>query len=121
MQLGLDGVPAGGIVSTHGDNSEVMSRCEGRLRSDGVEVRVWQPSWRGDAHAGRVETSLMPRLRDLGVRAATANGEPAGASAEDGRRLLETAIDQLVGMLESSTMSAFETYAERASCDASCA
>jgi hypothetical protein len=63
----------------------------------------------------------MPRLRDLGVRAATANGEPAGASAEDGRRLLETAIDQLVGMLESSTMSAFETYAERASCDASCA
>jgi creatinine amidohydrolase len=82
----------------------------------------------GDAHAGRAETSLMlhlapalvrvgaaqpgetapiaqllPRLRDSGVRAVAPNGvlgDPAGASAEEGARLLGAMVTAALGRLE---------------------
>ncbi len=80
-----------------------------------------------DAHAGRVETSLMlalapqlvgrareagnvaplpelmPRLRAEGVRAVSPNGvlgDPAGASAEEGRALLAAAVADLVAFVD---------------------
>jgi creatinine amidohydrolase len=85
-------------------------------------VWAWSPRWKGDAHAGRIETSvilalapelvgsardagnvaplatLMPRLRPEGVRAVSPNGvlgDPAGASASEGRGLLAAAIADL--------------------------
>src|SRR5690242_12409004 len=88
-----------------------------RLRSEGRPVLAWSPRWRGDAHAGRTETSLMlaiasdrvslsraapgnvealpsllPRLRAEGVLAVSPNGvlgDPAGATADEGRALLD--------------------------------
>ena len=81
-----------------------------------------------DAHAGRFETSIMlalapelvtmeeakpgetrpvaeimPALREGGVRAVSANGvlgDPAGASAAEGRKLLAALVARLAGALE---------------------
>jgi creatinine amidohydrolase len=110
------------FVSAHGGNAEPLAAAVRRLRGEGVAARAWSPSWGGDAHAGRVETSLMlalapglvgdareagnvepladlmPRLRREGVRAVSPNGvlgDPAGASAEEGRALLAAAIAEL--------------------------
>ena len=103
------------FVSTHGGNAEPLAAAVRQLRGEGREVWAWSPRWEGDAHAGRIETSLMlalapelvgpardagnvtplasllPRLRAEGVRAVSPNGvlgDPAGASAEEGRKLL---------------------------------
>jgi creatinine amidohydrolase len=113
------------LVSGHGGNREALSLAEERSRLEGDAVLVWAPSHRnGDAHAGRTETSLllaidqravrldlaqagctepleaiMPRLREQGVRPISSNGvlgDPAGASAEEGRALLLTLADDLV-------------------------
>jgi mycofactocin precursor peptide peptidase len=82
-------------------------------------VTAWSPRWDGDAHAGRTETSIMlaldparvdltraeagnvaplrellPALVEHGVRPVSSNGvlgDPAGASADEGRRLLDRA------------------------------
>ena len=88
-----------------------------RLRYEGRVCRAWHASLPGgDAHAGRTETSimltlaprtvhmtaatigntrpieeLMPALQSGGVRAVSPNGvigDPRGASAAEGRRLL---------------------------------
>lgn len=111
------------LVSCHGGNAAPVGRAVGRLRGEGRDVRAWAPRWDGDAHAGRVETSLMlaiapghvrpaaaaagatapiatllPRLRREGVRPVSANGvlgDPAGASAREGRDLLALAARQL--------------------------
>ena len=97
-------------------------RC-GSCASRATTCGPGRPRWGGDAHAGRVETSLMlalapaarrrrsarratsrrsptlmPRLRAEGVRAVAPNGvlgDPAGASAEEGRELLAAAIADL--------------------------
>lgn len=115
------------VVSTHGGNSEPLARAVSRLLSEGREVRSWSPRWPGDAHAGRIETSLMlaiapervrlesassgdlrpiasllPELRSGGVRAVSNNGvlgNPAGASREEGLRLLDTAVDRLIAFV----------------------
>jgi len=112
------------LLSAHGGNAECVSRAETRLREEQRDVRAFFPTWSGDAHAGRAETSLMlalapervrldraesgvttalpeilPRLRDAGVRAVSKNGvlgDPAGASAEEGRQLLRSAVDELL-------------------------
>jgi creatinine amidohydrolase len=110
------------FVCAHGGNAEPLGAAVRQLRSEGIDARAWSPSWRGDAHAGRVETSLMlalapglvgvgergntspleelmPRLRSEGVRAVSPNGvlgDPAGASAEEGRTLLAAAAAELV-------------------------
>src|SRR4051812_5070427 len=111
------------FVCAHGGNAEPLARAMGQL--DGA--RAWSPRWDGDAHAGRVETSLMlalapdlvgaareagnvaplaallPRLRAEGVRAVSANGvlgDPAGASAEEGRALLAAAVAEFVAFVD---------------------
>lgn len=116
------------IISAHGGNAEPVVRAVRRLRDEGREVRAFAPRWRGDAHAGRTETSvmlalapervrlenveagnttpiaeLMPRLRRDGLRAVTANGvlgDPAGANAEEGEELLRRAVDDLVALVK---------------------
>jgi creatinine amidohydrolase len=116
------------LLSAHGGNAEPLDRVQRRLRGEGRDVLAWAPSWGGDAHAGRTETSLMlalapgqvrrddasagnvapiaellPRLRAGGVRAVSPNGvlgDPAGASADEGHELLHAASDALVAMVD---------------------
>ncbi len=112
------------VISTHGGNAGPLRRAMVRLRAEGRPVTAWSPSWSGDLHAGRTETSLMlaiaprsvhldraeagddrpleillPLLRQHGVRPVSANGvlgDPSGASAGEGHRLLSAAVGQLV-------------------------
>ena len=113
------------LVSAHGGNAEALSLLQARCASDGDDVLVWRATAAGgDAHAGRTETSLMlaidpatvrlelaqagrteplgtlmPRLRTEGVRPVSSNGvlgDPAGASADEGRALLRALVSDLV-------------------------
>jgi mycofactocin system creatininase family protein len=116
------------LVSAHGGNREPLRRAQRRLRAEGRDVLMWSPSWPGDAHAGRVETSLMlaiapdrvqldraaagagaplgellPRLVAEGVRAVSRNGvlgDPADASAAEGRALLADAVARLAAVVD---------------------
>ncbi|WP_051324840.1 mycofactocin biosynthesis peptidyl-dipeptidase MftE [Candidatus Solirubrobacter pratensis] len=111
------------FVSTHGGNAAPVGRAVEYLRFEGRDVRAWSPRFGGDAHAGRTETSmmlalapsrvrmelaepgctedigaLMPRLTREGVRAVSPNGilgDPTGATAAEGRELLERATAEL--------------------------
>jgi mycofactocin precursor peptide peptidase len=115
------------LVSWHGGNAEPVARAIERLRGEGRAVHLWEPHVNGgDAHAGWVETSLMlalapdlvrgerpvgatqpldallPRLREDGVAAVSRNGvlgDARGASADDGRALLERFVAELHSML----------------------
>jgi mycofactocin system creatininase family protein len=113
------------LLSAHGGNADAVRRAVALLRSEGREVRAWAPSWDGDAHAGRTETSLqlalspgrvgapvagvsspladlLPALRAGGVRAVSPNGvlgDPSGASPAEGERLLEQALGALEAWL----------------------
>lgn len=106
------------VVNGHGGNLAPLTAAVGRLRAEGRDVAQWSPRLvGGDAHAGVSETSLMlalrpgavgpdrtagptgtlaelmPRLVAGGVRAVSPSGvlgDPAGASAADGDRLLAT-------------------------------
>jgi creatinine amidohydrolase len=114
------------VVSTHGGNVVPLARARARLAAEGHPVAVWSPSFSGDLHAGRTETSLMlaiapdrvylaraeagdgrpigtllPLLRQRGVRSVSANGvlgDPAGATAMEGQRLLAAAVGELVAV-----------------------
>ena len=116
------------LLSGHGGNAEALSKAVRLLRTEGRDVGTWSPQWRGDAHAGRTETSiqlaldpgrvhperaaagatatltsLLPELRRAGVLAVSANGvlgDPAGACAEHGRALLEQAAHDLTTWLD---------------------
>ncbi|HEX3332991.1 MAG TPA: mycofactocin biosynthesis peptidyl-dipeptidase MftE [Acidimicrobiales bacterium] len=106
------------FVSAHGGNETALAAASARCAAEGDDVVVWRAaSAQGDAHAGRTETSLMlaidpdavavelaapgctepierllPRLRVEGVRPVSSSGvlgDPTGASAEEGRALLE--------------------------------
>jgi mycofactocin precursor peptide peptidase len=116
------------LVCAHGGNEVPLRRAEQRLRREGRDVRAWLPGWSGDAHAGRLETSLMlaiapervvlenaaagvdapleelmPRLRRGGVRAVSPNGvlgDPAGASAAEGRTLLAAELARLARAID---------------------
>lgn len=109
------------FVNGHGGNVPTVSRAVTRMRSEGHAVS-WVPCAvpGGDAHAGRTETSLLlhldpsavrldeatagnvrpigqllPQLVAGGVRAVSPSGvlgDPAGASAEEGRELLAAMI-----------------------------
>jgi creatinine amidohydrolase len=115
------------LLSAHGGNTDAVRSAVAVLRGEGRDVRAWSPAWRGDAHAGRTETSvqlalhpsrvlpgraqagatepladLLPRLRAGGVLAVSPNGvlgDPAGACAEEGDRLLADAVGQLCAWL----------------------
>jgi creatinine amidohydrolase len=116
------------LVCAHGGNLQCVGDAETRLREEGRDVRAFFPSWSGDAHAGRSETSLMlalapqrvqleraaagvtsplpeilPRLVADGVRAVSANGvlgDPTGASASEGHALLRKATAELTAFLD---------------------
>lgn len=116
------------LVCAHGGNREPLRRAERRLREEGRDVAAWTPGWSGDAHAGRLETSLMlaiapgrvrleraavgtaepvatlmPALVAGGVRAVAPNGilgDPDGASAGEGRSLLADEVARLCGAVD---------------------
>ncbi|MCW2522941.1 MAG: mftE [Frankiales bacterium] len=105
------------LVSAHGGNSEAVTRAVRQLRSESRDVSVFTPRWSGDPHAGRPETALqlasrpdrvhsdravagdqrplpeiLPLLRAGGVRAVSPSGilgDPRGATAAEGARLLD--------------------------------
>jgi mycofactocin precursor peptide peptidase len=116
--------PAMLLVNGHGGNAAAIGDAVQRLRSEGRKCHVWHAGLAGsDAHAGRVETSLMlalapgdvrlaaaepgerrpladimPALRAGGVRAVSPNGvlgDPSGASAREGERLLGLLVASL--------------------------
>jgi mycofactocin precursor peptide peptidase len=115
------------VVSAHGGNAAPLARAMQRLAEEGHPVTAWSPSWSGDLHAGRTETSLMlaiapervrldraesgdmrpldellPLLRDRGVRPVSANGvlgDPSGATCTEGHHLLALAVDDLLATL----------------------
>ena len=109
------------LVSAHGGNAEAVEQARARCAYEGDDLLAWSPSVRGgDAHAGRTETSLMlaidptavrleraeagctepldallPRLHADGVRPVSSNGvlgDPTGASAEEGRVILDALV-----------------------------
>ena len=109
------------LVNAHGGNLDPVRRAVATLRAEGRDVRAWGPSWDGDAHAGRTETSvllalgrpvgeqrpvgatepvaeLMPVMTAGGVRAVSASGvlgDARGASKEEGIALLQQATESL--------------------------
>jgi creatinine amidohydrolase len=109
------------FVNGHGGNVATLVDAVGRLRYEGQEVAWFACAPEGDAHAGRTETSLvlaldpglvraaaagntaplvelMPALRAGGVAAVSRNGvlgDPEGASAEEGERLLAAMATEL--------------------------
>jgi mycofactocin precursor peptide peptidase len=118
------------LVSAHGGNEEALRSVTERSGREGDDVLVFPVAIEGgDAHAGRTETSLMlaldpaavrlelaaagcteplrtllPRLRAEGVRPVSSNGvlgDPAGASAEEGRALLDALVTDLAATVAS--------------------
>jgi mycofactocin precursor peptide peptidase len=107
------------FVNGHGGNVPTLAEAVGLLRYEGRDA-AWVPcAVPGDAHAGRTETSLMlalepglvgparepgataplaellPALREHGVAGVSPNGilgDPRGAGAEEGRRLLDAMV-----------------------------
>jgi len=123
-----DGFAGTVLVNGHGGNGDALRELQRVAGAEGRTVHVWSPSIAdGDAHAGRTETSLLlaidpscvrvdamtagesapvmtllDRLRAEGVRAVSPSGvlgDPTGADATEGARLLENLVDDLVGRL----------------------
>jgi creatinine amidohydrolase len=121
--------PALLLVNGHGGNVTAVEEAVGRLGYEGRACLAWHTALPGgDAHAGRSETSIMlalapeavrldaagrgdvrpleqilPLLRARGVRAVSANGvlgDPAGASAAEGGRLLRHLVDALTTAMD---------------------
>ena len=119
------------FVNGHGGNADAVAAATSRLVFEGRRAHAWHAGLPGgDAHAGRTETSimlalapdtvrldeaaagdtrpipdLMPLLRELGVRAVTGNGvlgDPAGASAAEGLRLLAGLTSALAEVIASA-------------------
>jgi creatinine amidohydrolase len=113
------------LVNAHGGNEGALAEVARRGAAEGDDVLAWRAAVPGgDAHAGRTETSLLlaidaaavrlelaepgrtepverllPRLRAEGVRPVSSNGvlgDPTGASAEEGRALLDALVADLV-------------------------
>ncbi len=111
------------LLSAHGGNADAVRSAVALLRTEGRDVKAWSPSWRGDAHAGRTETSLqlslqparvlqehaaagatapiadlLPLLRAGGVAGVAPNGvlgDPTGANGVEGDLLLTAASAEL--------------------------
>jgi len=117
------------LVNGHGGNHGAVARAVDVVRAEGRWIHAWWPDIsRGDAHAGRTETSLMLAIRpdlvrwqaveagdsrpladilgDLrsgGVMAVSANGvlgDPTAATLDEGIRLLDLLTDDLVASVE---------------------
>lgn len=111
------------FVNGHGGNLPTLADAVVQLRGEGRDVAWWAPGVPGgDAHAGRTETALLlalapglvrpgavpgptapladllPALRAGGVAAVSPNGvlgDPTGATAEEGGRLLAALVADL--------------------------
>lgn len=116
------------FVNAHGGNLTALSGAVEQLRDEGHDV-TWVPcaTEEVDLHAGRTETSLMLHLRPASVRldravpgdtrplaevlplllaggvsAVSENGvlgDPAGASAEEGRQVLTRMVEDVLRRL----------------------
>jgi mycofactocin precursor peptide peptidase len=122
--------PAMLLVNGHGGNGPAITDAVSQLSDEGRKCHVWHAGLGGgDAHAGRTETSMMlalapsevlldraatgdtrpiaellPELRAHGVRKVSPNGvlgDPAGASAAEGTRLLDLLVANLSETLNS--------------------
>ena len=113
------------LVSWHGGNAEAVARAMRRSRDEGRALSCWQPRLpdSADAHAGRIETSLMlaiapeqvreprpagpaqplaalmPTLRGKGVRAVSPSGVLGDARRASARRGARTLLAALVADL----------------------
>jgi creatinine amidohydrolase len=121
--------PALLLVNGHGGNAAAVGDAVRQLRAEGRQCLAWHAGLAGgDAHAGRSETSMMlaiapgdvrldaaepgdtrplarimPALRAGGVRAVSPNGvlgDPAGASADDGEKMLGMLVASLTDTLD---------------------
>jgi mycofactocin precursor peptide peptidase len=121
--------PAMLLVNGHGGNVPAIRDAVKVLETEGRACHVWHAGLPGgDAHAGRAETSLMlalapddvrldaaapgdtrplpeilPLLTARGVRAVSPNGvlgDPSGASAGDGERLIERLVTGLRAVIQ---------------------
>jgi creatinine amidohydrolase len=117
------------LVNAHGGNRDAVDAALTRLRAEGRRSAGFHVSPSGgDAHAGRTETSLLlalapetvrldaaepgdvrpltaviGELRRNGVAAVSPNGvlgDPTGATAEEGRRLLDTLAADLIATVK---------------------
>jgi creatinine amidohydrolase len=116
------------LLSWHGGNAAAMRTAATTLDREGRRALAVFPRAAGDAHAGRTETSLMlalqpelvqderavpgdtrplaelmPHLRAAGVAAVSPSGvlgDPTGASAEEGERLLATLVADALAQIE---------------------
>ena len=115
------------LACTHGGNAAPLAGALDRMAAEGHPVTGWWPRWSGDLHAGRTETSLMlaiapdrvrlelaaagdrrpaaellPLLEAGGVRSVSPTGvlgDPDGAGAVEGERLLRAAADDLASVV----------------------
>jgi len=117
------------FINAHGGNTTALTRAVTQLISEGHDA-AWVPCATEDvdAHAGYTETCLMlhlrpwdvrlhraepgnttplnellPTLTSAGVRAVTTNGvlgDPTGASAGAGKRVLEAMIDDITQLID---------------------
>jgi creatinine amidohydrolase len=117
------------VVNGHGGNLDAVTAAMAQLSAEGRHCGAYHATPRaGDAHAGRTETALllhldpslvrlelaeagnprpiselMGRLRREGVRAVSRNGvlgDPRGATAAEGRRLLDELAGACVNALD---------------------
>lgn len=118
------------FVNAHGGNTSALTQGVTQLVNEGHDV-AWVPCATEDvdAHAGYTETSLMlhlrpwdvrlhraelgntapitellPLLMSAGVRAVTPNGvlgDPTGATADEGKRVLEAMADDITELIDS--------------------
>lgn len=123
-----DDYPLVVFVNGHGGNAEALARARATLEHERRQVRVWSPRLRdGDSHAGRTETSvllalapemvrldraepgvttplpeLLEDLRSGGLASVTPNGvlgDPTGASADEGRTVLDSWATDLLATI----------------------
>jgi len=119
------------IINAHGGNAEAVGAAVALCEREGRRLTAWSIRLSGaDAHAGHTETSIMlvlaphlvrldltesgntesvadllPRLQEGGLRQVTPNGvlgDPAGATAAEGRRLLDRLVADAVAVVDPS-------------------
>lgn len=117
------------VVNGHRGNVAALRAAVDLLRYEGRDAACWTAGWRrGDAHAGRTETSmmlalapgsvrladavagatgtlaeLMPRIRAGGVSAVSPSGvlgDPTDASSEEGQTLLRDLEHALISAVD---------------------